>query len=312
MLFLCASLPNAGLTRNGGEDAQEQDKKKKKKRKRKDENEGDDEQQQALARLPRTDKQEICSIVQKGLWSNESENVTEALHSLVNLLEKPEAQGDENTMIAYHGGAPLAIATVMSRNPASHEIQEAAIDCLFNISLRDETEMGIIYSGGFDRCIRALDLHSDHPGLQAAGCVLIANLWCCPDARQTVLDEHGLAVVLDAMEHNSHDEDVQRAGLDALINLLTPRHAATDVKLVVDNGGIELAVKAMENHPTFAEVQTQGCSLLASIAMCNNGEYRNRIIQAKGLVAVVEAKRNHQDNDHVLNSVRDAVKAIGI
>lgn len=101
--------------------------------------------------------------------------------------------------------------------------------------------------------------------------------------------------------------------MNALPSVLLIHDATTEIKAeVVEEGGIELVVNAMENHPNAGQLQNNG--FLTNVA--NNGEYRNRVIQAKCLVAVVEAKcNNHQDDDdddELLNLVRDAVKVIGI
>jgi hypothetical protein len=102
-------------------------------------------------------------------------------------------------------------------------------------------------------------------------------------------------------------------------------------KAVVDAGAIPAVILAMENHGTMAKLQQDACQLLGILARTKTTktsstsassstssrygdddeyQYRNAIIEAKGLVAIVEARRIHKDDAKVVEQARNAARAI--
>lgn len=190
-------------------------------------------------------------------------------------------------------------------------------------------------------------LQQQHPSLHTAAIKLIRNLWIAPAVRRAVIHEGGLTIVLHAMDQHKHHADVQRCGCQALFALLCQEHHHENddyhgghscwAKTVVEAGSIEIVVAAMQACPRDSDLQAYGCKLLFALAeidkhnhqqsaMRNNnkkrrssstggavsGSYRERIVQAKGLVAIVEAKRMYEHDERVMVEVRKAIRAIGI
>jgi hypothetical protein len=77
----------------------------------------------------------------------------------------------------------------------------------------------------------------------------------------------------------------------------------TWAKPIVDVGCVEAVIFAMKSHPYKVNVQYEGCRFLCALAgksrpntndVNDDDVYRQRIIDAQGLVAVGEARRIHQ------------------
>jgi hypothetical protein len=139
---------------------------------------------------------------------------------------------------------------------------------------------------------------SQNSFLQAYGCCLIGNLWLRPGLRRSVVDDGGLANVI------VNNAVVQQEGIWALSMLLdgyddSTTFAETMSGVVAEC--MEHVISAMANHADYAEIQMYGCDFLFQLSS-KHWIYRNRIIQVKGLVAVVEAMRIHTGNAYVKQS----------
>lgn len=136
---------------------------------------GDDEPAAAVV-LPRTDKEKINLIVTKKLWSDGADNVAEAMHSLVKLVEfsKSDLNNKANQKIAFDRGAPLALVRAMKRHVHSPEIQADGCFALGFITLcgHAEARQVIIDTGGIKACLRAMKRHSNHPRVQTSSRML--------------------------------------------------------------------------------------------------------------------------------------------
>jgi hypothetical protein len=261
----------------------------------------------------RTDNDKINSIVTHDLWSDEYQDVAMAMHSLRKLVDRcSNLNYDENRKTAFRRGGHLAIVQAMIRNASSFAIQCDGCLVLMRISLcgLDDARRDIIEIGGIKCCRRALEQFPEKSSVQTAGCKLIRNLWITPDVRRSVVTGGGLTIVLNAMDKLKTDRNVQNNGCKALFALLCDE--STWAKKAVDAGCIEVVIAAMENCPHDADLQVYGCKFLIALAQISQDYCCGRIIDAKGLVAVVEAKRIHPEDERVLSEVRRAVQAIGI
>ena len=173
----------------------------------------------------------------------------------------------------------------------------------------DHTRRDIVESGAIQACIRALERFQTHPGVHAAGCIVIGLLWSVPDVRKAVVDGGGLKAVTDTMQDYPLDGDIQQRGCYALFCLLSGESSWAES--AVDIGCIEAVICAMENLRDDPKVQEFGCQFLCALAKSHNGRaYYKRIVAAKGLVAVVEALRIHKDNAIVVRVAGNANQAI--
>lgn len=65
----------------------------------------------------------------------------------------------------------------------------------------------------------------------------------------------------------------------------------------------------MESHASVIDLQIAACQFLIVLSRMHEN-YRNLIVEAKGLAAAAEARRIHKDNARVVCVSRNAVKAI--
>jgi hypothetical protein len=90
---------------------------------------------------------------------------------------------------------------------------------------------------------------------------------------------------------------------------LLDQELSTWAKIAVDVGSIDPVLAAMNNHPAHAVLQFYACCFLCRLSIANK-DYRNRIIDAKGLVPIVEAQRIHKADATVVQAARRAYDAI--
>jgi hypothetical protein len=108
------------------------------------------------------------------------------------------------------------------------------------------------------------------------------------------------------MENHKKESDVQIGGCFALFMLFDESDISPCTKAAVDGGAIKTVLTAMENHPNNANLQKHGCQFLYCLAKSHE-DYRNSIVQSKGLTAVTEARRIHQDNTEVVSKALTAI-----
>jgi hypothetical protein len=266
---------------------------------------------------------------------------------------------DQNRKMALRRGAHVAVVYAMRRNLRNWPIQNDGLGifvslcrCKLDSSASSSvTKHDIIAVGGLDCCLDAMREHFDVHHVQAIGCCLLANFWCCRNSSCHSLDmqkkaaidkQGGLSAVIRAMEHHEFDVQVQYRACRALFVLLRKDESCstttTIARAVVDVGSIHLVVAAMNNHPDDATIQICACDFLTALAKKkkggNNHEnddgdgdytgdddvdhvadddhcfYRNLILDAKALGAIVEARRFHKDNVQVKLATRNALNAI--
>jgi hypothetical protein len=255
---------------------------------------------------PRTDSKKITWIDTERLWSDSSKDVASAIDALYNLVVENEPNHVENQNTAFRNGATLAVVKAMKRHGDSLAIQTNGCYLLGAFTFckldRGRVHQAIVEVGGLKACLFAMERYPNNLFVQAAGCHLIGNLWCCLDVRKDVVDGGGLTKVLQAMDKYKGEKCVQSWGCYALSSL-----SSTRSKALVDAGCIEIVIPAMENHPDDAVLQMHACQFLSIIAK-HHKDYRNRIIDAKGLTAVAEARRVHKDKANLVSKANIFLK----
>jgi hypothetical protein len=162
--------------------------------------------------------------------------------------------------------------------------------------------------------------------------------------RQRVVNAGGLKAVILAMKSHPQNTDVQRWACYALQSLVrkgssSGSHSTTStsssfVRSAVKAGGIKLVILAMMNHlgdddgssgggaraasaagaSGCKELQLDACRFLHHVvkygSIDGGKKYRDKIVQAKGLVAIGEALRVHGKDENVRKMVRRSMKVL--
>jgi hypothetical protein len=199
--------------------------------------------------------------------------------------------------------------TRYSKQWVEMSIQSNGLIALANISLciLQDFKPNILADGGLEYCVSVMVKNPCNSFLQAYGCCLIGNLWLPPELRARIVDGGGLVVVMTALKQNQQDARVQQEGVWALSVLL--HYSTTWAIVAADCGCIELVIYAMNNHPDHSEIQMYGCDFLSHLSF-GHWSYRNTIIEARGLVSVVEAMRIHSGNAQVKHAAQRALLSI--
>jgi hypothetical protein len=290
---------------------------------------------------PRTDEKEIALIVTKRLTSKKMENVEEAMHSLVVLLNssvdpaKKDNTDSANRKTAFFQGAHLAAVQAMRRHASSDTIQHRGLsvlvclcDCNMGWDMTTRTfnpsaEPHIMAVGGLKACLSAMERHDGTSALvQERGCCLIGTLFSLPELRKKIVDKGGLKAVINAMEKNQENAGVQREGCFAIQALLyeeskeTKSWELTDgfvnstwAEAVVTVGSIARVIFAMNTHPGNAHLQMYCCKCFSRLSKTHVA-YRDAIIKANGLGSVGQAVHYHKDNEQIKRAARKAFNDI--
>jgi hypothetical protein len=178
----------------------------------------------------------------------------------------------------------------------------------------------LICLGGPAAILRAMKKHSLSPGVQGEGLRALGSNSCslfslavghascatkqCP--KETVTDLGGVETAIDAMKSFPADEDVQSNACLLLGNLARLKDAGNRIGQHPD--GIPAIVDAMKKFPNVEDLQLFGCTALMNISELKVRGFDEKIVQAGGLVVLVEAKKNYPYNGGIQTWGRLAVK----
>jgi hypothetical protein len=250
--------------------------------------------------------------------------------------------------VALASGAPTSIAQAMQRFGSCVAIQKDACRVLYSLlaaaaaqddnddiqegsssmSIEDVLEDIVETTDGLVACISAMKRHEKDVDMQVAGLQLIGRLWGCNGQTKNLWKKHvaveagGIPAVVHAMRQHVKDENVQVHAIHALDTLLfhvydeDSKSWAWANQAVVEAGSIALVVDAMERHVSHAMLQVYACQFLGTLADASgdndDDDYRNQIMDARGLTAVVEARRFHKNDARVVAEARYAARVIDL
>jgi hypothetical protein len=252
-------------------------------------------------------------------YLSEQDEHSNAMMTLFHLLTSKNDKAAENRQAALRMGAPVAVVRAMRENKRQVAIQKYACRCLAAISWNKEAADQVLEAGGLEAALCAFYQFPNNIALQRSSCKLIGNLWkkfpkTSSDntfrTRQRIVDEGGLMAVIDAMTCHPKNRDVQRWGCYALQSLL--RNGSSFAEAAAMAGGIDLVISAMNNHLNGngdRELQLDACRFLYRVAK-DNEEFRDKIVQAKGLVAIGEAFRVHDKDANLKDLVCKSMKVL--
>ena len=125
------------------------------------------------------------------------------------------------------------------------------------------------------------------------------------DNRRRVAQAGGVEAVVKAMNDHPFDELLLQQTCHLLLHLsmghwyVNSNNCEERRSLIGQAGGVEAVTKAMQRHPSFAELLTFACGVLWNLCFGNN-DNRRRVAEAGGVEAVVKAMNDHPFDELVL------------
>mmetsp|Transcript_35465 Transcript_35465/g.105896 ORF Transcript_35465/g.105896 Transcript_35465/m.105896 type:complete len:612 (-) Transcript_35465:275-2110(-) len=107
----------------------------------------------------------------------------------------------------------------------------------------------------------------------------------------------GIPAVILAMERNMHEPTVQHTGCKILLNLMAG--SPQKRQEVTREGGVKVAISAMQNHEHSIVVQENAISMLGDVVFYLRAQ--TYVADAGGVAAVVTAMRTHEQSPIIQN-----------
>jgi len=196
-----------------------------------------------------------------------------------NLLEEGKGKADELILMA------------MLRYQNDQDLQREACGAIWNLAYNDDLRQNIIQRGGTELILQTLRNFSEVRLItKAAGA--LSNLIVAENA-QMIIERGGIELILNFMKQNPTFLELQQCASSAFINLFLL--FVGDRRLIqqklVDGGMIEAFLQAMVLHPQDMELNQNACELLHFLSR----ENRERIIAAKGISIIRQARKSHPE-----------------
>jgi hypothetical protein len=204
--------------------------------------------------------EEIPRLIISDLFSSKKQDVEKALQRLAHLCSIPDENAELNRAEVYNVGGHAAIIGALKKWFGSPEIQAEGFRALHNTAISDGAFVNAVLKIGiFEVILLAMRNFPEHQNVQISGCGVLYAL-CYKGQEITekfVCDHDGIAVVVSAMKRFPKKSLLQKwacgiFGIITEIEDLCP--------LVVENGGLEALVTAIQNHknenrPYSADIQ---------------------------------------------------------
>ena len=155
---------------------------------------------------------------------------------------------------------------------------------------RVEGGLWIVNEDGTAEVVKGGNVNDNDSNSNSSVAKLISSAWT---KLETALLHFNVAQVLSAMTDNSELHQIQVMGCYSLMKLASSQRAQ-----ILDLGGIEVALCAMDRHFRKATVQFGGCALFRAMAEGSDAS-KMRIAELGGIKAVLRAMLEHKEDRDV-------------
>jgi hypothetical protein len=204
--------------------------------------------------------EEIPRLIISDLFSSKKADVEKALQRLAHLCSIPDENAELNRAEVYNVGGHAAILGALKKWFGCPEIQAEGFRALHNTAISDGAFVNAVLKIGiFEVILLAMNNFPEHQNVQISGCGVLYAL-CYKGTEITekfVCDHDGIPVIVSAMKRFPKKSLLQKwacgiFGIITEIEELCP--------FVVENGGLEALVTAIQNHknenrPYSADIQ---------------------------------------------------------
>jgi len=182
-----------------------------------------------------------------------------------------------------------ALTSVTGKQSTSFQLTSDALRVLKNILRSHRTAKDKIINAanfsGMERIVGGMLEHSGSASIQEDGCILIWSLCFNDSSNQICVDRcNGIMAIILAMMGHSDVAAVQENACGALHTMSFNLSIKTTI---VDNGGVQCCVQAMQNHPTKRLLLERACTALISLVMNSNQPENPVVMSREGINALV-------------------------
>ncbi|XP_019620441.1 PREDICTED: armadillo repeat-containing protein 6-like [Branchiostoma belcheri] len=159
----------------------------------------------------------------------------------------------------------------------------------------EHAKMMVMENKALETLLACLTACKGDAGTTSEVCLTLSRLAVRNEFCQAIVDLGGLDLVLNVMRDNVRHQALASRG----ISLLKAIAGNDDVKTkIVQTGGMELIITALNIHIGVAQVCEEGCAALCALALRNTDNVK-AIMAANGAEAVVQAMKVHMDKSSV-------------
>ncbi|XP_026132524.1 armadillo repeat-containing protein 6-like [Carassius auratus] len=162
-------------------------------------------------------------------------------------------------------------------------------------SAHEHARMIVQEHNGLKVIVEAAKAHPENPSVLSELCGTLSRLAVRDEFCQDIVDLGGLRFMITLLADSLDRPELVKQVLRALKAIA----GNDDVKdAIVNGGGAELIVMAMNRHMTNAQVCEQGCAALCVLALRKPNNCK-AIVECGGALASVQAMKNHPDKVNV-------------
>ncbi|RNF12733.1 hypothetical protein TraAM80_00085 [Trypanosoma rangeli] len=231
--------------------------------------------------------------VAKIFKTTESEATTlEAIHFFCSVAMNVKTQ----KQLIYSTGCLQRVLEVMRKHESNGAIQANACSLLSYLSFDSETITSeITESCGILLVLKAMQNFPDNEDLLVSACAALSGLTFNNfQGQQVIIQENGVARILDAMRFGKSAR-LQENGCLAIGTMCWNSELKADV---VRLNGVELIMKALEEHYTSPGLVKNVCRALAQVAF-NCEAYRDAMCASGAIPLIIKGMAQHPDYDRV-------------
>jgi serine/threonine protein kinase len=192
---------------------------------------------------------------------------------------------------------PEVILRAMSSLKANLIIQQQGAQILVRISEVEEVASRVRTAGGVAELVRAMSEFPYDSTLQLSGCSALANLSIQSHAREAVVTDGAVPVLMLLFKNHLRAIDIMRPALTAL-SFLSEFDASKP--FIEANSGLALIVTAMTFHAADACIQQGACEVLR--VMCSQSEKnKDQLRECGGLYHIIRTTmKKHTKNPKIM------------
>lgn len=209
---------------------------------------------------------------------------------------------EQNRQDLIKGGVlPLIIRAITQHNVSAELVKEASAALrvmTFDDDIRvtfghahEHAKMIVLEHNGLKILIDAAKAHLNNTSVLSELCATLSRLAVRNEFCQDICDLGGLKLILPLLADNCDSSELVRQVLSAIRAIA----GNDDVKdAVVNAGGVQLIVIAMNRHISNAGVCEQGCACLSMLALRKPNNCKV-IMEDGGTMAALQAMKTHPD-----------------
>jgi hypothetical protein len=194
------------------------------------------------------------------------------------------------------GEAALA---AMRRHADDAGVQELALRALLYSAEGSAGAAALVHAGAVEVVVAAMRRFAEtSTSIADIGSDVLTTLAAKASSQAAIVRAGGVEVVLGGMRRHADDAGVQERGSEALCELLMSTGAMLPESVVrVGTGAVEVALRAVRNHPGSAAIQFACMCLLDGLV--EHADAKVAMLHGGGVEAVVAALVRHRDDARV-------------